>query len=253
MIKLNKFFAPTPCSDMIRLGSEYDGGYVLPRSIVDSASMLLSFGVNDDWSLEKDFLKEADYLKIHCFDASISRSTFILRAVKSLLKLNIKSSFKYCQTFFDFNIFFRTKAKHHKKYISDHNFGDYIDFNEVKLSIPELENICEKKVVLKIDIEGEEYRLLEAILECKNIYSCILIEFHDFDLHQDLIKKFTKDLGFKIVNFHANNCAPLNKHSVPLVVEITYVSNEFISESSTPHKLNSPCCPIKDEYNVYFE
>lgn len=237
---------------MERLGSKFDGGYVLPRSVIESASMLLSFGVNDDWNLEIDFLEQSNDLIVHCFDASVSGSTFMMRAFKSLLRLRFKSFAKYCQTCFSYNRFFRTKAKHHKKYIADYIFGDYIDFNEIERTVPEVQNATNNSVVLKIDIEGGEYRLLEAILERKEKYSCILIEFHDFDLHQNAIQKFTEDLGFAIVNFHANNCASVNKDNVPLVVEVTLVSNELVSGTSNINKLNAPCCPQKEELVVVF-
>ena len=49
-----RFLAPTAVDDLIRIGSADDGGYVVPRSVVPDVDFLLSFGVNVDWSLDKD-------------------------------------------------------------------------------------------------------------------------------------------------------------------------------------------------------
>ena len=60
-------------------------------------------------------------------------------------------------------------------------------------------------IFLKIDIEGDEYQLLEYILQYKNKLSGIAIEFHRVDLNVKKIDKFIKDLGFYITNIHINN------------------------------------------------
>lgn len=252
MIKIDGFFAPKPCAGLIRLGSRFDGGYVLPKSVIENASTLISFGVNDDWNLEKDFRRFSSRLTIHCFDASIRAHTFLMRAARSVLRFRLALFVKYCRIFYDYHLFFRNDVKHYKKFISDHSFGDYIDWQKVD----ELTNIKDQhveNVVLKIDIEGEEYRLLDAILDRKNSFSCIMLEFHDFDLHQSLIKEFSIKLGLEIVNFHANNCAPLTRKGIPRVVEITYVSKQFVSGTSNMSGLNSPCCPGKSDYQLFFE
>ena len=41
------------------------------------------------------------------------------------------------------------------------------------------------KILLKIDIEGSEYRILEDIISIKDSLNALIIEFHDIDLHKD--------------------------------------------------------------------
>ena len=252
MIKIDKFFAPKPCAGMMRLGSRFDGGYVLPQLVIDNASVLISLGVNDDWNLEKDFRRVSKEITIHCFDGSIRARTFLMRAAKALLKFRLALCVRYCRVFLDYHRFFKNGVTHYTKFISDRSFDNYIDWSQVE-QLVKIQGQNAENVVLKIDIEGEEYRLLEAILDRKDIFSCIMLEFHDFDLHHGLVKEFSKNLGLDIVNFHANNCAPLSKEGVPRVVEITYVSRNFVSGTSNLSGLNSPCCPDKGEYEVIFE
>ncbi|HNS26959.1 MAG TPA: hypothetical protein PKN91_02440 [Steroidobacteraceae bacterium] len=38
---------------MMRVGRDHDGGYVLPRDVIERSHTLLSLGVNDDWSFEE--------------------------------------------------------------------------------------------------------------------------------------------------------------------------------------------------------
>ena len=44
-------------NDLIRLGRNEDGGYIVSESIIKSSNYLLAFGMGADWSFEEDFLK----------------------------------------------------------------------------------------------------------------------------------------------------------------------------------------------------
>lgn len=58
--------------DFKRLGRNQDGGYVVPISYCKSAKALISFGVGDDISFERDFLKENDFVEIDIYDGTVS-------------------------------------------------------------------------------------------------------------------------------------------------------------------------------------
>ena len=47
-----------------RLGSSTDGGYLVPLECIKNTKILLSFGLNDDWSFEENFKKELSKLKL---------------------------------------------------------------------------------------------------------------------------------------------------------------------------------------------
>ena len=41
----------------IRLGKDWDGGYLVDQAAVQAAHKLVSFGINDEWSFESAFLQ----------------------------------------------------------------------------------------------------------------------------------------------------------------------------------------------------
>ena len=51
-------------SELIRLGSIDDGGYVVPVETVMTSNILISMGISDNWDFEKDMLYKSN-CKIH--------------------------------------------------------------------------------------------------------------------------------------------------------------------------------------------
>ena len=45
--------------ELTRIGSIDDGGYVVPLKTILTSSFLISFGINDNWDFEKDFVKRS--------------------------------------------------------------------------------------------------------------------------------------------------------------------------------------------------
>jgi hypothetical protein len=60
-------FQPFEAQDYIRLGKDYDGGYLVSKNDVTRATSLVSFGVGQDTSFEKDFY-EINPCSIKAFD-----------------------------------------------------------------------------------------------------------------------------------------------------------------------------------------
>lgn len=56
--KLPSFFKLYSVEDLIRLGKDNDGGYLVTRSSILKATVLVSLGINDDWSFERDLIKK---------------------------------------------------------------------------------------------------------------------------------------------------------------------------------------------------
>ena len=53
---LPKIFKPLNEYDLIRLGKDNDGGYLVEKESLAEAKSLISFGIAFDWSFEKHFL-----------------------------------------------------------------------------------------------------------------------------------------------------------------------------------------------------
>jgi len=50
-----KILRPINWKNLIRVGKDNDGGYVIPYEIISKTDVLLSYGINKDWSFEKYF------------------------------------------------------------------------------------------------------------------------------------------------------------------------------------------------------
>ena len=53
---LPKIFKPKYEYDLLRLGKNNDGGYLVEKESLNLAKSLISFGLSYDWSFEKHFL-----------------------------------------------------------------------------------------------------------------------------------------------------------------------------------------------------
>jgi len=57
-IKLPYFLKPKKNFKLLRLGKNYDGGYLIDINSIKNTKTLLSLGIGDDWSFEEDFRKK---------------------------------------------------------------------------------------------------------------------------------------------------------------------------------------------------
>ena len=109
VLQLPKFLCPLYETDLIRIGRDNDGGYLIPKQSLSQTKLLYSFGLSDDWSFEEDFYNKTG-AKIICYDPTVDWKLFL----KVFLR-DFKSLFKY----FKYRAFFDGKNKiHEKKMIS---------------------------------------------------------------------------------------------------------------------------------------
>jgi hypothetical protein len=67
---------PVELDDLVRVGSDFDGGYVLSERMIEKTKILLSFGVNDNWTFEEDFFNRKN-VSIYAYDYSIKSEFFV--------------------------------------------------------------------------------------------------------------------------------------------------------------------------------
>ena len=167
---LPKFLKPFHISksNLIRIGPKTDGGYIVDKRIFNKTDTLITCGLNDDWEFEKSFLKKNKNSKIFAYDHTVTKEFWLSRFKKDIISLlllkklkigKILDVFKYV----DYQLFFRNNKKHFEKKIVFKEKG-----NE-ETTIPRIIN-NHNNVVLKIDIEGDEYKILNDIKN-KNSYT----------------------------------------------------------------------------------
>ena len=108
---LPKNFKPykVKLKNLIRLGSKFDGGYVIDNRVISETKYLITCGLNDDWSFEKEFLKKNPNCHLLAYDHTVTRNYWKNRFKQdfikfiSLKKLSLKKIldiFKYIDYFF---------------------------------------------------------------------------------------------------------------------------------------------------------
>ena len=68
LYNLPKSFKPKYNFDLIRLGRNNDGGYLVGKNTIKNTENLISIGIYDDWSFEKDFKKRKKTLNLLMID-----------------------------------------------------------------------------------------------------------------------------------------------------------------------------------------
>lgn len=227
--------------DLERLGRKHDGGYVGCQASLGNPIAAFSYGIGgrDSWGC--NFAKKY-HLPVYQFDP-----------------FNVKTP--PCNK--------NNPLIHFKSIgVAGHDYKDNSNNKVFETFQTSLNNFAPKgPVMVKMDIEGNEWRSLETILQ-DGSYSQItqlVLETHGLltsdNKQAHLIKRVLKGLyeKFYIVHLHTNNygCNYNKKSKLPgHVIEITYVNRNIsglkVSQSSMPkfpHALDSPNggrrdCPI---------
>lgn len=229
------FFSFKQATDLVRIGRNNDGGYLISLSDIKKSNLLIGLGIGDDWSFESDFVKYND-IEVIAYDASLNFRFLLKRMIIETIKNPL--NFNYIKKLFSYKKFFRGKHKHIKKFVGlNTSNGMYCTFLEV------LNEANNKNFFLKIDIEGYEYRFLDDIVANEEKITGMVIEMHDCDIHLNEIERFIKNLNKRslyLAHIHANNFSPIRLNDgLPLVMELSFSRHAKFSNSFTlPHKLD---------------
>ena len=223
---LPKIFKPYKSNkkNLIRVGPNSDGGYVIDKRVIKKIKTIIACGLNDDWEFEKDFLKINPYCQILAYDHTVNKKFWGDRFKNDLIsffllkKLSIKKIldiFKYI----DYINFFKKNNKHYiKKVVLNKSDKKEISIKKI------LQN--KNNILLKIDIEGNEYKLLNNIYKNFDKINLLIIEFHNIHKNINKIKKFLIKSKLKLIHIHGNNFGGVNKDKDPNVVEMTMLNSK---------------------------
>tara|TARA_Y100000590_G_scaffold334931_1_gene381147 strand:- start:369 stop:1097 length:729 start_codon:yes stop_codon:yes gene_type:complete len=239
---LDKIFKPKLSYELVRLGKENDGGYLIGKNSLKNSDVLISYGIDDDWSFEKNFLKLNKNTKLITFDQNLNLIFLIKRIILNffrLFSLKRKSYFlKSLFNFFDFIIFLRKKNSNKKIF-----YGD-------------TKNIAKNftNIFFKIDIEGSEYRVIDELIEIQDKIQGVVIEFHYLDLLSERVKNFISKFNLELVHIHPNNYAPIDKFGNPVTIELTFEKNFIVDgrDNILPNKLDMKNNPDGEDINLKF-
>lgn len=257
------FLIPFKVKKLIRLGRNFDGGYLVCKNTLKYCENLITLGVGDDISFEKDFYAKNNNAKIFLYDYTVNHLLFLRIILKYLRRL----------------ITFRTKLdnliysiKNYFNFINLVNQGSVSLFRlrvvrkirkgfDIQLS-QIFKKIKSKNNLLKIDIEGSEYEIIEDIIKNDPKINMLIIEFHWINNYKkkfiNSIKKLKKK--FDIIHLHVNNYrTPKINEDIFDVIEISFIKKKFNKNKSQfrtkfPIKnLDFECFPNHKNINFIFK
>jgi len=251
-VSLPQDLAPRSAETLIRLGRDFDGGYLIDARGMYESTALIGLGMNDDWSFEADFYSRKK-LPVYVYDSTVSGQRFIKRFFKSLFvkfhrPARSVNLFNLCVSYYRF---FRDDRRHIRKLVGIDAPPGFISLASILKGLPNSENT---RVFLKVDIEGWEYRILEDLIAYSAQIEGLAIEFHDVDIHLDRIIQFIKKFPLSLVHVHGNNTAFVSNHGTPHVIECTFTSRPAgaVIKADLPHPLDMPCDKNRPELKINF-
>ncbi len=233
LVKTNFFI-----QNRVRLGRQNDGGYVILDKGTNDYEILLSFGISNDVSFELDFSRMYPNCKIYCFDPTVD----------DLPEKVPNASF-------------------YKIGIDTVSTKNYLSLKDIENLIGQ--NFSEKKVFLKMDIEGFEwgvfgdsqsYDLIKKIDQIAiELHFKYILKGNKYMLPYFLIQRYRilKKVrqNFEVFNLHANNATFDNSYTrfnsfiFPHVVEVSLV-NKSLVKSLIPD-LNQSCNPLFEDIQEF--
>jgi len=225
------FLAPYATQDLIRVGKASDGGYVLPVWLTKEADFLGSFGLNDDWSFDEQFRRLNPSAVIHGYDHSISEREFAIRLARSVANVTLGKESPHAvghgiNTIRSYRQFYQGATRHFRQRIFNRlDTPCDVTLNGV------LERTNARKGLLKIDIGGREYRIIDDVIRSADRILGLIMEFHDTEPLRMVFLESVRKLQehFSIVHLHGNNHAGVAADGLPEALEVTFVQKSRIS------------------------
>ena len=245
---LNKkfnFLLPIKVKNLIRLGRNFDGGYLVCADTLDNCKNLVTFGVGDDTSFERDLDKLKKLENLHLYDYTVSFKLFfyiILKYTRRFITLRAKASniIDSINNFLNF-----------KEFIAQPNVKLFKE--KVVLKINEKNNINLDQIfsrlknknnsLVKMDIEGGEYEIIDKLIEYHNNIEMLIIEFHWINNNKDIFEESIKKLNdkFKIIHLHVNNYnPPVEGDYFFNVIEVSFIKKKDVKDSNEEYRYQFP-------------
>jgi hypothetical protein len=203
----------------IRLGSIGDGGYELSYKKIMNADILFSGGISSNVEFEYDVFRMNKDIKIVMVDPTVSAFKLIGKGIARIF-LKKKDKLRYLINALTFILLSNSERVVHKSI--------WINKKNTIFSILRATFNKEKKehILLKLDIEGSEYDILDEVLLNLESFNTMIFEFHDLNIRSnDLIKFIQKsESHFCITALNINTAGGIH-NGLPKVIELTFESN----------------------------
>lgn len=247
---------PVAVRDLIRLGRDRDGGYVVSRRAVEATRVLVGLGVNDEWSFEEAFLSEAPATRLVLVDGTVGRGPYawhalerVVRASRRLVRGNVRrarlawrEARSYAAAWPRLEAFLAPEGRRLvQAMIGPRDDQGTICWRTLRseLGAPG----PGRNLFVKMDIEGAEYDVLPDVLESGAFLTGLALEFHRLDLHWERLLELRAawDGEFAVTHVHGNNGDTLIPGtSVPKALEVTLVARDLLTPEETGRRVAVP-------------
>lgn len=219
---------PHRVGPMERIGSRNDGGYVIPKWL-PTRMTLISFGVGDNWSFERNCLQKKIITNAVMYDHTVGVRLFLSKVLSRIAtrKFDLKSlSYRVLVTVKYLRDFSNKSLIHVRKEITrNQSSKDKTNLLEI---VKDLES---KSFILKVDIEGAEYDIVEQIVLLNEKIPLLLIEFHETEKYRQLFVSSLEILkkNYILSHTHVNNYDGLSGDGIPKTLELTFCNRDYYS------------------------
>lgn len=260
-------YRPLRFPDLIRVGSTFDGGYVLPRSAILVSQALLSLGVEANWEFEEGALALNPSLTVTCVDGTTGPEVIRARAYREMLRALVRlRPVKFARM-----AKLLGRARAWRPFFAKH---DFLPLMVGATPGPGAATVTElldrvrggdasRWVLIKMDIEGSEYASLAAAAGRLDRVSALVIEFHELGRtwSQFCATLAALDKNFLIAHIHGNNHSGYVPGTrVPETLELTLVHRDLVAgilpAAADPYPLpvlDRPCDRRRPDLALSFE
>ena len=191
----------------VRIGKEFDGGYVITEIPNMKYNLLLAGGIEQDISFEEEFIIKYPEVSAYAYDGTINNLPIVNNNI-TFVKKNIGSI--------------------NNNHVT--NLHDIINKNY--------------RIFVKMDIEGGEIPWINSLSDVQmDKFDQIVMEFHSPFSNKE-IPVFDKINKYHyLIHFHPNNCCGTRNHNgvvIPNVFECTYLHKKYFLKYP---ELNSELIP----------
>ena len=229
----------------------------MPSDCLERIDGLLSFGVDRNWSFERQVRQRHPEIPLHAYDPSVSERMFYREKRGALVRLlTLRGSYsKFQETsriLEDFKHTFSVSACHFRERAHDQILGKGdCDMGKAFSRLSGCKNL-----LVKMDIEGGEYRVLPDLVGLASRVAYLTVEFHETGVFrktfEDIVRKIQKT--HFIAHLHGNNGGEVAKDGLPELLEISFVKGRPHEKSKVvdlPNDLVDSCnVPGRNDYKI---
>lgn len=238
---------PLAPDDLIRLGRANEGGYVLSARSVSAADLVLGFGLDTDWSFEVDAARIAN-APVIANDHTVTARSWTIFLAKKLFRLLTSGRPIHAREIIRplaFHRFFDGRRNLHVRERVGYASSGATDLKAV------FARSRSRNILLKIDIETDEYRLFPDLPRYAGALTGLVVEVHHVDLLLDRVVALVDELAptMALVHVHANNGGGITPAGGPVHLELSFLARRLIRDGEVLRPRTLPISGL-DQPNV---